>query len=71
MAPKVEAMSRQTARDLLAKLRQTRAQGEAVELLLIDGSDWIHPKTRERMGQAAALESALEGLLEARAGMPW
>lgn len=67
MASRIEAFSRKKARELVASLQAAMARGELVEVMLLEGSDWEHPQTAERLQRARALEGALLGMLEARA----
>lgn len=68
MGSRIETFSRAHAGKLLQSLRQARLRGELVEVMLLEGSDWEHPQTAERLERARALESVLERLLETRAG---
>lgn len=68
MASTLQQFGRSQAAQLLETFRQARARGQVVEAMLIDGADWIHPSTEERIQQAEALEGALEALLASRAG---
>ncbi len=68
MSAQLDAMSRQTAARLLLKVQQLRAQTAVTDALLLDGSDWEHPRTAEAGARADTLMGTLESLLAYRAG---
>lgn len=69
MTSTIEGLTRSKARELLAQFRSARAHGHIIETALIGEADWLHPLTQERARRAEALESAIEQLLAARAGV--